>query len=269
VRVDEHTIAVGTTTPVFYLAAPNDGVPVLYLHGVGTNADDWTTLLERCGGIAPDLPGFGRSSKAGNLDYSLDGYATFIEQLLDELGVQTVRVVGHEWGAAFGLRFAIRSPDRGERVVLCNALPLIEGFRWPRLARAWRRPGVGELMMGCTSKRVLGRALRRGAADPSTWPEDRIEELWEQFDQGTQRAILRVHRSCSEQGLAEAGAELGGLDVQTLIIWGERDPWLPGEYAERLGRVLPCAAVQRFPEAGHWPWLERPSVVDRIAAFLE
>lgn len=265
--VHQHTTAVGTTTPVFYLAAGSEDPPVLYLHGAATSAEDWTDVLDRCGGVAPDLPGFGRTSKAGNLDYTLDGYADFIERLLDELELPVVRLVAHEWGAVFGLRFAIRSPDRVERAVLCNPLPLIEGFRWPRLARAWRRPGIGELVMGATNKRLLGRTVRRASADPHTWPAERVEQLWQMFDQGTQRAILRLHRSVGESALSER--RLGEIAAPTLIVFGERDPWIPRECVERLGRLLPDATVEKTPEVGHWPWLERATVLDRIVSFLE
>ena len=105
-RVDEHTIEVAGA-PVFYRSAPAPGdAPPLYLHGAPTSSDDWTALLERTGGIAPDLIGFGRSSKAGNLDYTLAGLAEFVARLLAELDVARVRVVAHDWGAAAALVFA-------------------------------------------------------------------------------------------------------------------------------------------------------------------
>ena len=59
---------------VFWQEAP--GLPVLYLHGVPTDGDDWLSFLEQTGGFAPDLPGFGRSSKRGDLDFSMDGPVT-------------------------------------------------------------------------------------------------------------------------------------------------------------------------------------------------
>jgi pimeloyl-ACP methyl ester carboxylesterase len=267
VRVDEHTITLDEA-PVFYRAAPSAGAPVLYLHGVPTSADDWTPFLERTGGIAPDLPGFGRSSKAGHLDYSIDGHASFVEQLLAELGVDRVKVVAHDWGAAAGLAFAQRHPDRVERLVLCNALPLLDGFRWHRLARAWRRPVLGELLMGSTTKWLLARTLRRGCVDPGSWPPARIAAVWEQFDQGTQRAILRLHRATPEAKLVEAGASLNALDVAALVIWGERDPWFPVELAGAYAARLSNATTELVADAGHWPWLDQPSVVDRVAAFV-
>ena len=50
----------------------------LYLHGIPTSSDDFVPFLERTGGVAPDLIGFGRSGKGGHLDYSIDGHADFV-----------------------------------------------------------------------------------------------------------------------------------------------------------------------------------------------
>jgi pimeloyl-ACP methyl ester carboxylesterase len=268
VRVDEHTTEVAGA-PLFYRSAEWTGVPALYLHGIPTSSDDWTAFLEQTGGLAPDLPGFGRSSKAGNLDYTIDGHADFVERFLAELGVERVRLVAHDWGAGGGLVFAQRHPDRVERLVLCNALPLLEGFRWHRLGRTLRRPLLGELLMGSTTRWLLARALRGGSARAGAWTEAQINAVWEQFDQGTQRAILRLHRSADEQRLAAAGAELESIESRALVIWGERDPWLEPGYADAYGARLPRAEVQRITEAGHWPWLDNPRVVERITSFLQ
>ncbi len=260
--VDEHTFALDSTGPVFYRSAPAADVPMLYLHGSPTSSDDWVPFLERTGGIAPDLIGFGRSSKGGHLDYSLDGLATFVEELLDHLGVERVSVTSHQWGAAVGAVFAARHPDRVARITALQPLPLIDGFGWPRMVRWWRRPAVGELLMGSTNRRTLARALRRGAISADAWPPERIAAVWDQFDQGTQRAILRLHRRTAESALEPV---LGSLRVPVRILWGDRDPWLKPELADAYGARLTDATVERF-DAGHWPWLDRPELVERVAA---
>jgi pimeloyl-ACP methyl ester carboxylesterase len=268
VRVDEHTIEVGGAS-VYYRDAPATGVVALFLHSAPTSSDDWTPFLERTGGIAPDLIGFGRSDKAGNLDYSLSAHAVFVDELLDALGVQRVQLVGHGWGAAIGLVFAQRHPERIERLVVCNAIPLLDSLRWPRFVRWLRRPIAGELLMGSTSRRLLARALRAGSVRPDAWPDARIAEVWEQFDQGTQRAILRLHRSVDATRLAAAGADLGRLGQPSLVVWGERDPWLAPAFADAYAARLPRASLRRIPDAGHWPWLDQPTVIDLVTAFLQ
>ena len=262
--MDEHTIDVGGT-PVFYRRAA--GGALLYLHSVPTSSDDWRDVLARTGGVAPDLPGFGRSGKAAHYDYSLAGYARFIGELLDVLALPRVTIVGHAWGAAAGLVFAQQAPERVDRLALIDPIPLLEGFRWPGIVRWCRRPGIGELVMGSLSRRLLARLLRRGSVTPSAWPDSRIDAVWEQFDQGTQRAILRLHRSVDERSLAAAGSRLDQLSQPALIVWGEQDPWIAPTFADAYARRLPSATVERFAGAGHWPWLDAPQVLDRLAAF--
>jgi pimeloyl-ACP methyl ester carboxylesterase len=268
VRVDDHTIEVAGA-PVFFRSAASSGVPALYLHGVPTSSDDWIGLLERTGGIAPDLIGFGRSAKAGNLDYTIDGLADFVERFLDAVNVSTIRLVAHDWGAVAGLVFAQRRPERIERLALINAVPVLAGFEWHRLARVWRRRGIGELAMGATTRWLLARALRQGTVKPDAWSDERLTAVWQQFDQGTQRAILRLYRDADSERLAAAGTGLAKLDVPALILWGASDPWLGTSWAAAYGAALPQAHVQLVDAAGHWPWLDRPGVTDELAAFLE
>jgi len=265
--VDEHTIELGEG-PVFYHSSPYDGDPVLYLHGAPTSSDDWIPFLERTGGIAPDLPGFGRSGKSGHLDYSMAGHADFLERFLAYLGIDRIKLVAHDFGAAGGLVLAQRNPDRVERIVLCDATPLLDGFEWHRVARAWRAPVIGELTMGSITRRMLARSLRSGSVRFDAWPDERVRTVWDQFDQGTQRAILRLHRDADPSRLAAAGLGLEELDMPTLILWGAHDPWLGSELAQRYGERFPHAEVEVIEDAGHWPWLDRPELVERIAAFL-
>jgi len=266
VGVDEHTIEVAGAS-VFYRRAPARDSEVLYLHSVPTSSDDWLELLERSGGLAPDLPGFGRTSKAGNLDYALPAYALFVEQFLDALGVSDVALVGHGWGAAIGLLFAQRHPDRVTRLAIIDAVPLLGGFEWPTIARWLRRPGVGELEMGSVNRWLLARILRRASATPAAWPDPRVNAIWDQFDQGTQRAILRLHRSVDPSALAAAGQDLADLTQPALVLWGEQDPWLAAAFADAYGQRLPHATVERVAGAGHWPWLDQPALGERVAAF--
>jgi pimeloyl-ACP methyl ester carboxylesterase len=262
VRVDEHTINLGES-PVFYRTADAPGVPVLYLHGIPTSSDDWVEFLARTGGFALDLIGFGRSGKGGHLDYSLAGLTGFVEWFLAEVQVDVVRLVVHDWGAAVGLTLANRHPERVERLVLLNAPPLFDGFAWPRLLKWWRAPLVGEGLMGSTTRGMMARTLRRGSVNPSAWSDERIATVWDQFDQGTQRAILRLVRS------ARTELPTPTPTPQTLILWGDRDPWYPPALADAYTTRLRGATLDRLSDAGHWPWLDRSDLVELVATFLE
>ena len=251
--------------PVFWREAPSDGTPVLYVHGVPDSSDTWVPFLERSGGIAVDLPGFGRSAKRGDLDFSIPGYDHFLERFLAHVGVDRVRLVVHDWGAA-ALAFAQRFPERIERLVVLDAVPLLPGYRWHRIARGWRVRLLGEALMGATSRWSLRRVAAR---DSAAMPPALVDEIWSHFDGGTQRAILRLYRSAPPDVLARAGARLGEVKAPALVLYGERDPYIPAErfasaYAEALGGP---AEHEVIAGAGHWPWLDRPELVDRVVDF--
>jgi pimeloyl-ACP methyl ester carboxylesterase len=267
VAAHEHTIELDEM-PAFFRRAPAAGAERLYLHALPTSSDDMVPFLERGGGIAPDLPGFGRTTKAGQLPYSPDSHADFIERLLDELDIHSFKLIAHGWGAGGGLVFAQRHPERIEKLVLIDPLPLLPGFHWHRLARMWRTPLLGELTMGSIPRWYLRRMLRHAGTNPDSWSRAEVKVVWDFFDQGTQRAVLRLHRSANPDDLADAGAQLENVTAPALLIWGEHDPWFPSRFADEYGQRLPDARLWKLEDAGHWPWLDHPDVVGAVDAFL-
>lgn len=243
-------------------------VPTLYVHGVPTASWDWEPFLARTGGIAPDLPGFGASDKRGDGDFTLRGLGRFPGPLLDALGVERVALVVHDWGAA-ALQWAAAHPQRVARLVVLDAVPLLGGYRWHRLARLWRTRGLGELLMGATTRTTLRLLSRQANAAPGPLPQPMLDRVLAGLDQGTQRAILRLYRSADEAELARAGAPLGELSgVPSLVAWGAQDPYLPAGLAAAYAEAVGGAEVEVLDGAGHWPWLDRPQVVERVTSFL-
>ena len=256
--VETHTEDVGGV-PIFWRTAGDDDVPVLYVHGVPDSSDTWVPFLERGGGIAVDLPGFGRSAKRGDLDFTIAGYDEFLERFLAHVGVDRVRLVMHDWGAA-ALAWAQRFPERVERLVIADAVPLLAGYRWHRAARAWRTRGLGEVAMGLTFRRTFRREL----------PPQLVDEVWRHWDQGTQRAILHLYRSAPPEALEAAGRELSRLTAPALVVWGDADPYLDTRFAHAYAEALGGETeVEIVPGAGHWPWLDEPSLVERIVSFAK
>jgi pimeloyl-ACP methyl ester carboxylesterase len=231
--------------------------PVLYVHGVPTAGWDWDPFLARAGGVAPDLPGFGRSAKPGDFDYSIPGYDRFLERFCDSIGLDRVSLVVHDWGAV-GLAFAQRFPERLDRLVLLSTVPLLPGYRWHRVARAWQTPLLGELTMGFTTRRGFRHALPREIAD----------RAYDDFDHGTQRAILRLYRAAPPEVLERHGERLGDLRCPALVLWPERDPFIGREFGPRYAEALGGDVDLEMVDAGHWTWYERPELVDRVTAFL-
>jgi pimeloyl-ACP methyl ester carboxylesterase len=297
--VTEHTEEIDGL-PVFWRSAAWEGTPALYLHGVPGSSDDWvapgvhhgsrpwwrrwwraersedhwvqppsyeTGFLERSGGLALDLPGFGRSGKPAYLRYTIDEYAGFIERFLDRVQAERVNLVMHDWGVV-GLAFAQAHPDRVERLVLINTVPLLGGYEWHRIAKVWRTPLLGELAMGASTRATLRRATRDANASEGPLPDAFLDSILSHFDEGTRRAILRLYRACPPAVLERAGAELSRLEMPALILWGERDPYIPASFGERYASALAGAELIGLPDAGHWCWLDRPDIIDRVIRFI-
>jgi pimeloyl-ACP methyl ester carboxylesterase len=254
--------------PVFWRSAEQAAPATpLYLHGVPTNSDEWLPFLRERGGLAPDLPGFGRSGKPATRRYDIGEYDAFIERFLDHLGVHRVSLVMSDWGGV-GLVFAQRAPERVERIVIINCVPFLPGYRWHRTAKIWRTPVLGELFQGTVNATTLRLVSRESNATPGPMPPEWQRSVLDHFDHGTQRAILRLYRSSPPDVLVRAGANLGKLDAPALVVWGNRDPYIPARFGAAYAQALPSAELLALDDAGHWPWLDRPAVIERVTHFV-
>lgn len=264
--IEERTEIVAGVRVHWYEA--ESATPILYVHGVPTGGWDWLSFLERTGGIALDLPGFAGSEKPGRFDYSMDGYADFLEAFAAARGLERHALVVHDWGTV-GLAYAQRRPERIERLVLIDNLPLFSDYRWHWIARIWRTPLLGELFNRTSTRWGYKQISRQSNATPGPLPDWFIDRAWESLDADTNRAILALYRSAPPHVLGPAGARLGELRCPALVLWGAEDPYLPTRFAHRYGEAFGGPSeVEVLEGAGHWPWLDRPDVVDRVAGFL-
>ena len=141
------------------------GPAVLLLHGWPTSSYLWRNVMgpiaERNRVLAPDLPGFGGSSKPLDAGYSFPFFEGAIDGFLAELGVDRLAGLAvHDIGGPIGVHWAIQNPERVERLALLNTL------LYPRLSLAaaafvvgGRIPGIRGLL---TSRRGLDFAMRIG-----------------------------------------------------------------------------------------------------------
>ena len=183
---------------------------------------------------------------------------TFTGAFADTLGLERFSLVVHDWGGA-GLAWAAANPERIEKLVVIDAVPLLAGYRWHRTARLWRTRGVGEVVVGAMTGFALRRALPRGVGSVAA----------EHFDQGTQRAILRLYRSAPPEALAAHEERLAALkDVPTLVVWGKEDPYIAPKYAKRYADALGGATVRVLSGAGHWPWIDDAVLYGEVVSFL-
>lgn len=254
----------------FYRRVPGEGTPTVYCHGNPTHGEEWLPLMERGGpSIAIDMPGWGRSERPdpARFDYSMYGLSAFLERCLEALGVGERQLVVHDWGA-LALIGAQRRPELVERLVVINAVPLFEGYRWHWIAQLWRRRPLGEILNAITSRTSMALLLRQARGDRGPMPAEFVDLIWSHWDAGTSAALLALYRHADPARLARAGAGLGRLRCPALVIWGDRDAYLPSRFGAAYAARLPAAELEPAAGAGHWPLIDDPSLVDRVLEFL-
>jgi pimeloyl-ACP methyl ester carboxylesterase len=216
--------------------APSSGrPPVLYVHGVPTASWDWLPYLERIGGVAPDLPGFGSSAKPGDFDYSIAGYDRWLEAFAQAVELERFSLVVHDWGG-LGLAFAQRFPERIERLVLHTCVTLLPGYHWHWIARIWRTPIIGDLFMASSTKWAFKQISRQSNVTPGPLPDEFIDRFWPDFDRRTRRAILRLYRSGRPTTRTSARSGANAMPTPWAETSGSR-PW--------SARATGCGSIAR------------------------
>jgi pimeloyl-ACP methyl ester carboxylesterase len=268
-KIEEGELVVGGVR-VFYRRVPGEGTPTVYCHGNPSHGEDWIPFMERGGpSIAIDMPGWGRSDRPdpARFDYSMNGLSAFVERCLEELGVERRKLVVHDWGCLM-LIGAQRRPDLLEKLVVMNVVPFTPGYRWHWIAQIWRRRPIGEIANATATRASTALTLRQARGDRSPMPDEFVDSIWSHMDEGTSRAMLRLYRHADPDRLVAAGRDLGRIECPALVLWGDRDPYLPLRFAEDCAAALGNAELEIVPGAGHWPWIDEPAIVDRVLDFL-
>ncbi len=269
--MQQHDLNVGgIRTPLLDAGAGSEAA--VFVHGNPGSGEDWRALVagaaEFMRAVAPTMPGFGRADKPAGFDYTVDGYARHLDGVIDALGIARVHLVVHDFGGPWGLSWAARHPSRVASVTLIN-IGVLRGYRWHFMARLWRTPLLGELVQATTTRAGFRALLKIG--NPRGLPPAFVDRMYEDYDAGTKRAILKLYRATSDldahsRRLHEA---LRPLDLPALVIWGLADPYLPGRYARAQIATFPRARIVELPDSGHFPYADNPAAVaDAVLPFL-
>jgi pimeloyl-ACP methyl ester carboxylesterase len=270
--VQRTRIAVGGTQPRLIQAGPPDASEaVVFVHGNPGSCDDWERLAAAAGetgvrAVALDLPDFGETIAPDGFEHTVPGYATFLSQALEALGIERVHLVIHDFGGPIGLVWAAMHADAVASVTLIDT-GVLPGYKWHRLARVWRTPVLGELFQATATRRAFRLLLNRN--EPRGLPRAFVDQMYDHFDKRTRRAVLKLYRATDDPGAAgvEFSAFMKPKNIPALVIWGEHDAYLPATLAARQRDAFPSADVHVLPASGHWPFADAPDTVQRL--FVE
>lgn len=251
-----------------HLSECGQGPEVLMLHGNPDSSALWRPVMEslsseyRC--LAPDLPGFGQSEAVETFDCSLEAMAAWTDELLSAAGIdRPVFLAAHDFGAIFGLAWAISRPQRVRRIA-AGGFPFFPDYHWHFWGRVWRTPVLGELSMRCMNRWLFSREMRRGGPGLS---QAHVSDSFALLSPAMKRTILKLYRATDPGNFGDWQAGLQRLvrQVRTMILWGERDPYVDSGYAYRFG----ARETHVFAQSGHWfPMEESESVARLLADFF-
>ena len=249
----------GIRTQLLSAGDPAATEAVVFVHGNPGSSRDWADLLEAVGpvarGLAWDAPGFGHAGKAAPFDYTVDGYARFIADALESLGVERIHLVVHDFGGPWGLRWAVDHPDQFASVVLINTGVLLN-YSWHALAKIWRTPLVGELFMATATRPAFRQLMKIG--NPRGLPPEFVDRMYDDFDTPTRKAVLKLYRASPPSAMEQLSTGLRALERPALVVWGAKDPYIPVEQADKQLRTFPSAEVHVLEDSGHWPFVDNP-----------
>lgn len=241
-------------------SGPADGSEaVVFVHGNPNSADEWRELMGRAGelarSVALDMPGFGQADRPRDFAVPVEGYARFLASALAQLGIERAHLVLHDFGGPWGLAWAAANPDAFASVALFNTGVLV-GFEMHRMGRIWATPVLGEVVMALTSRAAFRRALM---ADNPRLAGRYIDAMYDDYDRGTRRTVLRLYRNRVDDDVLEAAAaHFKALDRPALVVWGAKDAYVPIRHAEQQKLSFPSAEVVVLEAGGHWCFLEDP-----------
>ncbi|HUG22328.1 alpha/beta fold hydrolase [Piscinibacter sp.] len=266
-NLSEHVVTVDGHE-VHYLEG-GSGDTVVLLHGIFAEKDHWVefarTLTPRLRVIAPDLPGFGESSRLDAHSYRYPEQVRRLDEFLQRLGLARVHLAGNSMGGAIAALYAIEHPNRVASVAFIGAP---HGIRSDEPSEMQRRIAAGERPLIARTPEEFERVMDMVFAERPFMPRP---ILLDAADKAMRRADSNVR--IWDAQLADPYPlhdKLAGMKAPALALWGEEEQVFHVSGARALQALLPAADVQVMPRTGHLPMMERPAeTASRYLAFLD
>jgi pimeloyl-ACP methyl ester carboxylesterase len=246
------------------------GPPLLLLHGTSSSLHTWDGWAQRLSPrrrvVRLDMPGFGLTGPAPDRDYRAARLARTAGALLDKLGIAQADVAGNSLGGRVAVALALDQPARVRKLVLLDAAGL-SGQKAPPIFALAQIPGLGRILTVATPRALVRNNVAQVYGDASKITESVVDRYFELTRaEGNREALLDRLRNARDPDL---DGRLGELKMPVLILWGERDRWIPPPFAERFHKGIPNSRLVMIAGAGHVPMEEMPEETAReVEKFL-
>jgi pimeloyl-ACP methyl ester carboxylesterase len=272
-------VAVGRHKISTLTMGPDDGHPVLLVHGLGgTRAsmfDTASALSHRYRVHAIDLPGFGSSSKPARGGYNARWFSQILLGLMDALKLPAAHLVGNSMGGRIAIEMGLSAPERITALgLLCPAVAWVKRGFHPIVRLL--RPEFGRLPHAFSRSMVAAQfwatLYDRDSIDPAVG-EVIVDEFRRIYhDAGARYAFLSSARNIYlDRPFGADGfyPRLAELKPPALFVWGSHDSLIPCGFSRHVRQWLPEAQQVTLQNCGHIPQVERPEETNELlSAFF-
>ncbi len=257
--IKENSIAIDSLE-LFYreVTGEIDKPPVLLIHGLPAHSYTWRLLLSELEAanfraIAPDLIGFGNSSKPSKREfgYSPEDYIKSLAAAIAALEIPQFSLIVQGFLGSVGLQYALRYPEQIEKLIILNT-PLNSGVKLPWTMQQWGLPLVGEMLT--QDPLQIDRSLEKGSGFVIEDKDlDYHRKPFLKTSSAGRSLMCAVRNLQLSRVMAELESGLMNWSKQTLIIWGMQDPWLEATEVEKLAASKANLELVKLEEAKHYP----------------
>ncbi|WP_424187322.1 alpha/beta fold hydrolase [Actinokineospora sp. G85] len=266
-------VTTGGLTFDVQVSGPEDGTPVVLLHGWPHNYRSWTDVLpalHRAGlrTIAPNQRGYSPGARPDAVeDYRLPLLAGDVLGIMDELGVASAHVVGHDWGAIVAWHLAAKHADR-VRTLTATAFPHLDAYQSAyrddaeqqaasEYVHVLQDPATAEAWLADDAAQLRGLLALH---DNALTPQQQARYLDFHTQPGVFAAALKWYRAGT---LLDGRSDLGQITIPTTFIWSTDDASVSTAAAERTADYVkaPYRVVELGDGASHWQPQQFPDLV--------
>ena len=227
---------------------------VVLVHGFGASSDSWNRfakpLTKRYHVIAPDLPGWGQSTRIQTASYGYPVQVERLHQFLSQLKLGRVHLVGHSMGGFISSAYAARYPDE----VITLGLIAPHGMAEPEPSELARDVAKGDNWLVASSHPEFDRLLNNVFAKRPYAPKAVLRYLADHAIRNSAKsAKIFEEMQTNDPPLAEL---LPKIESPALIVWGDQDRVLHVSSAELFRQGIRNSELMVIRGSGHMPLVE-------------
>jgi len=252
------------------------GPVLVLLHGMLSSLhtwDGWTERLKKNYTVVRlDMPGFGLTGPGPDrFLYTRQEFEKVLDDIFNGLKLKKFTLAGNSLGGFFSWRYAIRHPEKVEKLILIDSVAYDQDVPLP--ITLMTMPVVGTMSTVITPKFIIDHFSSQVYGDKSKVTDELKDRYYEllmrEGNRDSSKKILGEMKIQAENPQISDGLASLNNKLPILVLWGRLDPWVPVTCLERWKKDLPDAEYVIFENEGHTPMEENPDMTaDAAIAFL-